>query len=214
MHIFCDTKEKSSVFSEQGFTLAELVVVIGVFSLILVATSDIFMRSQKIQRRTAALERLQDDARYIMNKIASEIRAGAIDYGYYYKIITPPPDLASSIEELAIINFDGKKLRFKKGDAPCPDVTVSAPCILMTDQGDISSPSWGSATSKTVRVEKLTFMISPSKDPFTPNEDGSYEADEQPRVTIILALAAAVRGQQEPARTTLQTTVSTRPYKR
>ncbi|MDO8571922.1 MAG: type II secretion system protein [bacterium] len=193
--------------NQRGFTFSELVVVISVFSITLVATTDIFMRSQRIQRRTAALERLQDDARYIMSKISSEVRAGAIEYAFYPSGQIP----ADGSEELALINFEGKKLRFKASSEQCPDVQ-STPCVLLSDDG---GTSWGSATSKSITVERLYFYITPLKDPFFLDEaTNEFTADQQPRVTVVLALSAIVKGQQEPAKTTLQTTISTRAYKR
>lgn len=203
---------RSMSINQKGFTFSELVVVIGVFSLVLVATTDIFMRSQRIQRRTAALERLQDDARYIMNKVSSEVRAGAIDYTAYGN---PQIDSSNGNSELILTNFDGKKLRFKMSDDTtntlCPDAQ-SAPCILMSDT---NGASWGSMTGKSVRVERLYFYITPAKDPFLFDEaTNGYNADQQPRVTVVATLSTSVKGQNEPARTTLQTTISTRSYKR
>ncbi len=200
--------------NQKGFTFSELVVVIGVFSLVLVATTDIFMRSQRIQRRTAALERLQDDARYIMNKISSEVRAGAVDYASY---ANPHPQIDSTNgnSELIVTNFEGKKLRINISDdttkAACPDAG-SAPCIVLSDT---NGASWGSMTGKSVIAERLNFYITPAKDPFLLDEaTNQYNADQQPRVTVVVTLSTPVKGQAEPAHTTLQTTISTRSYKR
>jgi prepilin-type N-terminal cleavage/methylation domain-containing protein len=124
--------------NQNGFTFVEMIVSIAVFSLTLLAVSDIFLRAQQAQRTSAALESLQADGRFVINKISQEIRGGSIDYGYYTEANL---SLASSVATLALVSSDGRKLRFSSSTAPasCAERTNSStntPCILISDDGE------------------------------------------------------------------------------
>lgn len=199
-----------------GFTFMEMIVVISLFSILMVATSDIFMRAQRTQRKTAALQRLQDDARYLMQKTATELQAGSIDYGQYANAQDCDDTHVSAIKPadgnalLAFRRFDGSHLYLQKSDSVCVD-EQSTPCFAMSDDG----ATWSSASSKGVKIESLFFYISPDKDPFTYcDASGAYLRDVQPRVTVNLTASATVAGVTEPVRLSVQTTLTSREYKR
>ncbi|MEK7649260.1 MAG: type II secretion system protein [Patescibacteria group bacterium] len=204
----------------RGFTFMEMIVVVTIFSILMMATSDIFMRAQRTQRKTAALQRLQDDTRFLTQKITSELQAGSIDYANALYTNAQSCDVAapSAITPvdgnavLVLRRFDGSRLYVKKDDTAgvCVDET-STPCLAMSDD----NATWSSASSKGVKVESLTFYISPDKDPFTfCDASATYLRDTQPRVTIALRASATVTGSKEPVVLSVQTTISSREYKR
>lgn len=202
--------------ARRGFTFMEMIVVVSLFSVLMVAASDIFIRAQRTQRKTAALQRLQDDARYLTQKIASELQAGSLDFTAYANAQSCDGAQISAIKPLngnavlALRRFDGTHLYIQKSQDICVD-EESTPCLAVSDDGAL----WSSASSKGVKVESLTFYIFPDKDPFTYcDASGTYARDDQPRVTVTLTASAVVRGVKEPARLSIQTTLTSREYKR
>ncbi len=198
----------------------EMIVVVTIFSILIMATSDIFMRAQRTQRKTAALQRLQDDARFLMQKVTSELQAGSIDYAdvVYTNAQSCDAEAPSAIKPvdgnsiLALRRFDGSHLYIKKETTPGVCVNEeSTPCLAMSDDNSI----WSSASSKGVTIESLVFYISPDKDPFLfCDQTASYIRDAQPRVTISLKASATVKGLRDAAKLSIQTTISSREYKR
>lgn len=204
---------------QKGFTLVEMVITIFLFSLLIVVVSDVFSRAQQAQRRTVALQRLQDDMRFFMNKIASSVRSGSIAYDWY-AAQQDPFTSDGSADILALTTFDGKKILVRRGKDITPascDTDVSEPCVLLMSEDN--GVSWQQASSQDIRIEQLTFFVTPQKDPFPleQQEDGSldYSAQSQPKVTLAVRAVSRVTGLRgELPRMFLQTTVSTREYKR
>jgi prepilin-type N-terminal cleavage/methylation domain-containing protein len=206
----------SARYNQKGFTLVEMVITIFLFSLLIMIVSDVFSRAQQAQRRTVALQRMQDDMRFFINKISSAVKSGSIAYNWYAQ---PGVTISQSGNELlALTTFDGKKLLVKRGkdeQVSCSN-NEDEPCSLfMSEDGT----TWDQASSDDIRINQLLFFIAPEKDPFSLQEqiDGSldYNAHAQPKVTMIVAASSRVSGLRgAPPRMTLQTTVSTREYKR
>ncbi|MFA5413386.1 MAG: prepilin-type N-terminal cleavage/methylation domain-containing protein [Patescibacteria group bacterium] len=191
--------------NKKGFTLVEMMVVLAIFSVATVVIIDIFMMAGKAQRRTLAIEKIQSDARYSMEAMSKEIKMDMIDYGWagYAAGITLPED------ELALLDADNNSIIFKKSADNCPAGT--AKCLTVSIDGGVT---WASITSKGNNVEDLKFYIDPAVDPFLMNAGNTYDSDNQPRVTIVLA-TKGIGGRVEEQQTIyLETTVSSRIYRR
>jgi prepilin-type N-terminal cleavage/methylation domain-containing protein len=63
-----------------GFTLAEVVVAVGIFAIASVLISSVYLGANKLHQNTASLQRLQNEGRYMMEKMAREIRAREVFY--------------------------------------------------------------------------------------------------------------------------------------
>lgn len=196
----------------RGFTLMEMVVVLGIFSVVVTSASDIFIMANKSQRKVIALEKAQADARFAMEAMAREIRTGTIDFAYYESRYTLE-ELASpeSFEELAIIDSENERIVFGKSDNEQYCGTGGAPCLTVRIGGSDPQP----ISPKDVVVRNARFYLMPKRDPayFNPST-GLYAADVQPHVTIVLALESA---RQDPAARSVvyfQTTVVNRGYGR
>lgn len=190
----------------------ELLVVLGIFSMVVTATTDIFLLTNRSQRKIFGLERTQADARFTMEAIAREVRTGVIDYEYY-AARTAPPAIGVPDAELALVDSAQSPLRFAMSttatQAACPDL-ASTPCLLVT-AGGASTP----ITPKGVAVRNLKFYLAPATDPnvFDPST-GTYASTLQPRVTIVLVLESVGERAGESSIVSLQTTVANRKYKR
>ncbi len=204
-----DKPQQEEEQDSRGFTLMELVVVLGIFTTVVVAASDIFLLASKSQRRIFSFERTQADARFTMETFAREIRSGAIDYAYYADRSEP---IGIPERELAIVDGDDARIRFFRSEdvADCVDAN-STPCLLVAVDGGTPAV----ITPKDVAVRNIAFYVTPAADPqeFEP-DGGTYAADVQPHVTIVLMLESTRGRDGERALVSFQTTVAMRTYSR
>lgn len=195
---------------DAGFSLMELLVVMSIFSTVVLIASDVFLISTRTQRKIYAFERAQGDARYTMEAITREVRSGEIDYAYY---ATRNPALGSPDSELALLQSDLTPIRFKLSDTStqnlCPDGI--GPCLLVT----VGSGTAQAVTPKNVIVRTAKFYIQPLADPtILDAATGLYSSNIQPRVTIVLTLQSKAVDTAEQSTVYLQTTATSRAYKR
>lgn len=186
---------------DKGFTLIEIVVVMGIFLAASTIATSIFLSANTASRRTVGLIRAGSDARWGMEKMVEDIRLGSIDYA---GATFPLP--AST---LRLRTTDGETLIYDlRHDATVCGVD-SIGCIAMSrDNGTTVT----NMTQKGIDVRRLDFYVWPEKDPFLVVNDGRERG--QPRVTIVLTTQTTGQKKEATAHLTLQTTVSTRVYKR
>lgn len=189
---------------KRGFTLIEMLVVLAIFSVATVVIVDIFMMASRAQRRTLTIQKIQSNVRFSVEAMARETRMDMIDYDYYGGTVISPTTI------LALRDQDDNQIIFRKSSEDCPLGTDQ--CLVVSIDG---GTNWASITSKGVRVISLDFYITPAVDPFKLNtENGTYDSDDQPRVTIILSAEGVGVRPEEQTTVNLQTTVSNRIYRR
>lgn len=209
--------------SARGFTLMEMLVALSVFSILVVAASDVFILASRAQRKALNMEALQTSARYSMEAMVREVRMGTLDYAYYAErnaeAETTGPLLGIPETDLAVTDRDGVRMVFFRSDIEvqdgsaqyCPDPT-SVPCLLVK-VGDEVTPA--PLSPKGVRVRDAKFYLYPEKDPMTFDFASSgYLINGQPAVTILLSLESTVGRAGEMDQFYLQTTAVSRAYKR
>lgn len=193
----------------RGFTLMEMLVALGLFSMVMATGMDIYLLAGRAQRKVFTLERLQSDARYAMEAMAREVRTGSIDFAYYAGRGTP---LALPDSELALVASDNSRLRFHRSTTAdqgyCADA-ASVPCLLVT--ADNGTPA--AITPRGVSVTSLGFYVAPSLDPFTFGAAG-WLVNVQPHVTVVVALRSVGGRIGETQDIYLQTTATSRAYRR
>ena len=193
--------------SNVGFTIMETVLVLGIFSIATTYAISIFVQSNTVQKRTANIQRITSDARYVLEVMAREVRMGTIDYSYDgYDL---PFDGVQSV--LAIRDEDNQPVRFKR-----EEVEEGRYAVQVCSGTDIycgAPDNWLDITPSNLTVERLAFYLSPPRDPFT-WQLPDYYYDEQPRATIILETISLVKDLEEPYYSHFQTTVSSRSYQR
>src|SRR3989344_2319236 len=125
-------------FHEKGFTLIELMVAVGVFSIAITASSGLFITSLRGQQRTYVVQNLADNARYAMEAMAKEMRMGSGFSG-----ATCAGNSCSFISHM--MHRDGKNVKFSLGtDAK-----------IMFDDGISELP----ITSANIEVTSLDFEL-------------------------------------------------------
>lgn len=190
----------------RGFTLMEMLVALGIFSMIMSMGMDIYMLTGRTQRKVFNMERLQSDARYAMEAMTREVRTGAVDYSYYGTTMARPETT------LALVSSDNSRLRFHKSDATneaaCADA-LSRPCLLVT----VGNGTPASITPKGSKLTSLGFYVAPDLDPFYFAATG-WQNNVQPHVTIVIGIQSVGNRVGETVNINLQTTATSRAYRR
>src|SRR3989338_1459541 len=93
-----------------GFTIMETVLVMAIFSIATTYAVGIFVKSNTVQKRTANVQQLTADARFVVEVMAREVRMGKIDYDYtgYFLPLDGPQTV------LAIKDQDNQPVRFRR----------------------------------------------------------------------------------------------------
>jgi len=65
----------------KGFTLVELIVGVAIFSLVILIAVSLLTTALRVQRKSIAIQNVQDNSRYLMGFIAKEIRMSEIKTG-------------------------------------------------------------------------------------------------------------------------------------
>ncbi len=178
---------------QKGFTLVEMLVTVGVFAIVSMVSSSIFINVNNLQQQTGNMQRLQNEGRYLLEKIAKEVRGRELDYK-------------------STILFEGgttKQLVFKEdefGEAMSLSFDESAQAINLGINGSAERLS-----SDQVVVESLEFRVNPSSDPY--EYLSSSTPALQPRVTIYLKLKNKDVPERYLKKLNLQTTISSKIYK-
>ncbi len=167
----------------KGFTLIEMIIALGVFVILMTSIAGVFLVVQRSQRTSLVKERLQTDARYILDTMVGDIRTGAPDYS-----VAPSPTTLNVKDE------DGARILYQRATVGCP--VGSASCILR-QEGLVTAP----ITSAGVAVDAFTVIISPSVP----------AGMKQPMVTLFLTLSSN-EGLPNPVKLSIQTSASSRVY--
>ena len=207
--MFLNQKNKKfpSSSGHHAFTLLEMVIAIGIFTIATLILLQIFLTATKTQQKSNAVLKAQAEARYALEVISRQIRSGYIDYSHY-GISLPDADsngISDPQTELALIDLSNNSLVFSHSNVDCPAGSIN--CVKMDFAGTIQD-----LTGKGLEVQNLDFYISPTSDPFV--LDFNPATGNQPKVTIVMTIQTVGTRPEQIATTYLQTTVSSRYYKR
>lgn len=193
----------------KGFTVLEMVVVMGIFSIASVYSMSAYVKSNAGQRKIVNISKGTTDARYAMEAMVREIRTGKIDYQKYNDLgiiladNQPAHDLIirdadNNLVWFSINDVDGKKeIRVCYTDDAC-------------DNG-----IWSQITPSNTDVSTFDIYIWPKMDPFKWDNDlNDYGANQQPTVTIIIRNKSLESSDTLSKEVHLQTTVTSRLYVR
>ncbi len=190
-----------------GLTLMEILVVMGVFSVVVTITSATFLLANQAQRRVLALTAAQADLRFAMEAIVREVRGGQIDYAAYEGAqggISVPTD------RLLLKSASGNRLEFYAETNPVICPAGIAGCLAVKVNGVSQS-----LTASGVLLEKLVFYVTPGNDPFSIDAaSGLYQANAQPTVTVAIQIKTTGSKPLDIVTMNAQTTVTSRSYAR
>ncbi len=134
----------------------EILVTLAIFSTAIVIIANIFVLSSRAQQKTSVIENVQSDARFSMESMVREVRAGRIDYNYenYNNNLDEPE------EELALRDINNQLIVFFKD--VCEE-DEARQCLKVNMSGSVAD-----LTGSEAEVEDLKFYISPLSNPFMP----------------------------------------------
>lgn len=174
----------------KGFTLIEAIVSVGVFAFAFTSIAGVYISVQQLNRKSASLQALQQNARFISEDLAKLVRNGAVDYARYGGAV-PQPQTAN----LYLLDRDNTPVRlYRSGDYLVMEKTVNAQ-ILTTN-----------FTGTEARVLNFAAYVWPAANPF-----GGSNGTQQPTVTLFVDLESNINP-RDRTRMPLQVTVATRQY--
>jgi len=197
---------------KKGFTLIEVLIATAIFATATVVISDIFIRTNKAQRKTQGIQQTASDARFAIESIVRTARLSEIDYDFYGGNVS-----ATGESVLALRTTADTPIKFsRQSGSICPDNNASIYCLAVCSKESCSNDSdWDPITPRGINVPLLNFLIFPLSSPFEfDNITGDYKSDVQPRVTIISQTENITASSVERKQFNIQTSVSTRIYKR
>lgn len=184
---------------QSGFTLAEMLVTVGIFAITMAISSSIFINVNNLQQQTASMAKLQNEGRYVMEKMSKEIRGRELDYvamagslnettGVTNKLVFKTDEFGDTYK----IYFDGDKIK--------------------VDIVNANGTKTADLTAAEIIVDKLEFIVSPAQDPYKafPAVTSIFE---QPRVTIMMVIKNRNVPEKYKRTLLLQTTISSKVYR-
>jgi Tfp pilus assembly protein PilW len=184
------------VIKQKGFTIIEAVVATTVFAFVFSSIVGIYLSTIQLDRKSRSERSVAENARFIMEFLAKEVRNGRIDYSAY------SGQTANEVNELHIINQGEEPESFRLAGSNC---NTNGICNITLTKGTETT----NLNSTYIRITKLEFRVSPIGDPFTAAEN----YNEQPRVTIFIEFTSHQGAKAiDVAKMNLQTTLSTRYY--
>lgn len=176
---------------QKGFTLIEAVVATSVFAFVISAVLGVYISVTQLDSKTRAQRAVTQNARYVMEYLAKEIRNGQIDFDSY-----PSGNTSGVDQDLYIINQAGEAEHFY----------LNGNNIVLSKIAGTTN-----LNSSSIIVTRFKTLVSPSTTPFTVS--ATPTVNEQPRVTIILEMASNYGNRaNDQASISIQTTFAVRNY--
>lgn len=198
--------------SRKGFTLVELLISMALFVIFLGIVSSSYTSIVRAQRQANDVRKVYADFRTFVDQLQSEIRSSTIDYTCYEGTIdfiggvlnTCEIDEYNSLDNgetfyLSLIKNDGLEKTLFYYDVENklnPDVKkVYMKKWLKSGLNWIPAPGFNDykeVLSGTVQIERLSFLIFPTKNPYSDNPDiySNNATQFQPSVTLLMRATA------------------------
>lgn len=187
----------------RGFTAAEMLVVVGLFSvgsLIITAT---YINFTRFHRRVANAEILHEELRFVSELLVRAARNNPVDYpNLPLQIVSPSSTLSLDTPSSTM------KIRlFASSTSPCS----GSACLGLSLNNGVT---WTPVTGKRISVDRFQIYVNPVRSPFQATGIGSYDNNNQPRVTFLINATYQATSTLEKATASIQTSVSSRVYLR
>ena len=160
-----------------GFTLIEMIVSMSIIVVVVITAVSIYVYSIGSQEKISATTKLQQDAQFILETMAKNIRQYQIDYSSYSDPIPQPTST------LLLIDSADNRIQYRRNPTTC---TKSNPCRIekCAKSGSCADADFHPVSMSDVSIARLDFYIQPDSNPFISGAT-SYQ---NPIVTIIMEL--------------------------
>ncbi|MBP6943069.1 MAG: prepilin-type N-terminal cleavage/methylation domain-containing protein [Candidatus Buchananbacteria bacterium] len=181
--------------TQRGFTLVEVLVALSLFSVLMVVVSGVFINMSRLHQTTVNLQRLQSEGRYIVEKLARDIRTRQLVY---------PLAAANPQDELHFFSdLNGETLTVRHTDRDSDG-------ILDTITYDIDGQT-APLNAADVDIAEVSFFVAPTR----ADQWGEVPiSNRQPRVTVRLKLRNHGVRPDYMQTFEVQTTISSKLYVR
>ena len=205
-----------SYVNPAGFTLLELVTVIGIFSVISLLILAMHAEVSDLQKRTSDEQRAVSEIRYALETIANNLRIGTVNYKFYNNSAATGCRISSSSQSvLHLIDEDKEQSSYEfhidKNAGGCSSTSVGG-CIVKkyfgTGSTVLSPPA--QITSPKLNIKDFKVYILPLCNPYS-DPDKCTDTKRQPIVTMVAGVEIPEKGGGKSTRW-VQTTVSSRVY--
>lgn len=198
--------KNSNIFkNNKGFTLLEITVAIGLFTIILTLTANIFKYVMESQRSAISSQNIQESMRYAFELMSREIRTATGDHDGSICTSTPRYKVFNTNEAEEVDS--GYQLYFKNKNNECvtyaTNTTGQLKITRITDEGagdEFSFP----ITPDEVDIKKMSFFV-------IDDEAGAFHS-LQPRVTFVIEAEILDPKAKSSRNIKMQTSVSSRYY--
>ena len=172
----------------QAFTLIELLVAVAIFSVAVGISAEAFVNVSRMLKRAEVVYNLQQDSRFVLEKLAQEMRVGTIDYSQQtvFRGAASLYLLNSSNESVNFVWQNNKLYLAKAGQFGLTNITP-----------------------QNLKIVNLGFFVAPEQDPL------NMASPMQPRVTLMMKTIQADTEKlaEQAVELNIQTTVSSRVYR-
>lgn len=197
--------------NQAGLTLVEILVAVSIFSLLAVVVSGIYVAFSNAQARATRAQRLLNDSQFALVGMAREIRNNQLYYGFGLTPancnaeIQPEPDITVDTC-IFLLKNDGTIVAFAKetGSNKLDYLVKNSTTKVWTVTGFVFNDG-----DEGVIIDNLNFVYAPLTDP---SIEGN--ANQQPLVMIQFKVSTADTNIYKKVSYNLQTSVSSRIYKR
>jgi len=183
--------------SNTGVTLLEMVVAVSLFSVVILATTEIFRLVIEGQRNAIASQNVQEGMRYAFETMAKEIRMATLSNHECESLFNPPTVAVNKIYNTAS-NSEGDVLYFKNKNNVCAAYYLENGAIMVARGTDTAL-----TTPAKIKISNLNFEV-------VDNPIGAAPS-VQPMVTIRMDIEAVGKEMHKEAMK-MQTTLSSRYY--
>jgi len=208
--------------NQKGFTFVELLVAVSVFSILTIILSGIYVGFSNGQIRAKASQQLLNNGQYALEIMAREIRNNAL---FSYQPLADDKcglglsgadyeDCIILIKEdhqIVMFGWDEDTQTLEHAIVTCVsegDYLPGIDCTIDRNNPQTNTLLLGPDLNE-VNVERVGFSIKPNVNPYL-----SEIVNRQPQVTIQLKIGSAKEREVEQVSYSLQTSVSSRIYKR
>ncbi len=172
--------------TQRGFTIIEVLMASAVFAFVMIGVTQLYSNSLELQRRATGYQKIQENALFVLESIAREVRVSTITSG---NTDCNPPDISTRTITLE---------HPVNGTVTYTYERVSDVGII-TRISDIKGGSAEPITSSDVDVTNFAFCVS-----------GSGVDQEQIRVTMPITLQASAGKPGDVVSVSLQSTIVSR----
>ena len=146
----------------RGCTLLEIVVVLGLFSVMVIIIVNVFLLALRSQRQTSFRQQTLSNLRYVMETITRQVRTSEIDYQYYGGAV--------GAFENSLALKDQSDRQFVYSLSADGDITLLITQDEATEEALLT-------TVDEIKVLDLLFYISPATNPFSAEDRCSEDSD-------------------------------------